>query len=325
MFLRGNLARAGLVDRGERHQGTYAAAYHAGRIVGVVAQAWNGMLLVGAPRGLLAAGDAVVRTTGRPVAGLCGAPEQVQALRSHLGLLEVPTAMDSREVLFGLDLGLLRVPAALARGEVSARRAVAADRDTLLAWSRAYSVETLGDAPGPDLDAHVAESVDAAVALGRSWVLEAGGALVAKTGFNAATPDCVQVGGGVHAAVPALPGSRALRGGRVAARCPPGGRRPVHPLHRAGQRARAGVLPGAGLPGARRLRPGVVAAGHAGRMTAAGEAGGCPAQAHSTGPGAIRQRRRGEQSTILGKVSQFRLHCPRGPLVGPAPRDSLPR
>lgn len=49
MFLRGNARAAGLVDRGERQQATYAAAFEDGRIVAVAAHCWNGNVILQAP------------------------------------------------------------------------------------------------------------------------------------------------------------------------------------------------------------------------------------------------------------------------------------
>ena len=51
MFLRSNARSAGLTDRGEPTQATYVAALDGGRIAGVAAHCWNGMVLVQAPDG----------------------------------------------------------------------------------------------------------------------------------------------------------------------------------------------------------------------------------------------------------------------------------
>ncbi|HEY2743130.1 MAG TPA: GNAT family N-acetyltransferase, partial [Polyangia bacterium] len=46
MFLRGNARAAGLVDRGQRFEGTYVAGREAGAIVAVAACFWNGNVMV---------------------------------------------------------------------------------------------------------------------------------------------------------------------------------------------------------------------------------------------------------------------------------------
>src|SRR5260370_7691275 len=49
MFLRANARAAGLIDRGAPLEATYVAALAGGRITGVAAHCWNGMVLVQAP------------------------------------------------------------------------------------------------------------------------------------------------------------------------------------------------------------------------------------------------------------------------------------
>src|SRR5260370_13079214 len=49
MFLRANALAAGLIDRGAPLEATYVAALAGGRITGVAAHCWNGMVLVQAP------------------------------------------------------------------------------------------------------------------------------------------------------------------------------------------------------------------------------------------------------------------------------------
>jgi len=67
MFLRSNARSAGLTDRGQPMQATYVAALEGGRIAGVAAHCWNGMVLVQAPEGGHAAAAALeaVRRSGR--------------------------------------------------------------------------------------------------------------------------------------------------------------------------------------------------------------------------------------------------------------------
>src|SRR6266516_1333579 len=59
MFLRSNARSAGLTDRGQPMQATYVAALEGGRIAGVAAHCWNGMVLVQAPEGGHAAAAAL--------------------------------------------------------------------------------------------------------------------------------------------------------------------------------------------------------------------------------------------------------------------------
>lgn len=195
MFLQSNVQRAGLDDRGEKYQGTYAGAFRGDELVGVVAHAWNGMLLFGAPDGLERALRTAVASSGRGVQGLAGEVTQVRAARTMLGLDTAQATLDGDEILYVLDLAELRVPEALAAGRVSARRAQANDLGVLCPWGVAYKVEAVGSEPGPELDADVAEHMRAELTQGTQWIAEAEGQPVAMTRFNATTADVVQVGG----------------------------------------------------------------------------------------------------------------------------------
>src|SRR5256712_13513355 len=74
MFLRSTARSAGLTARGQPMQATYVAALEGGRIAGVAAHCWNGMVLVQAPEGGHAAAAALeaVRRSGRTVTGFSG-------------------------------------------------------------------------------------------------------------------------------------------------------------------------------------------------------------------------------------------------------------
>jgi hypothetical protein len=121
MFMRSNLRRVGLVDRGEPYEATYVAAFDRGEVVGVVGHCWNGMLLVQAPELVELLAPEVVAVSGRQVFGLSGPGEQVVRARSALGLEAAETTEDSIDALFSLELGAMRVPAALAERRVTVR------------------------------------------------------------------------------------------------------------------------------------------------------------------------------------------------------------
>lgn len=195
MFLRSNLARAGIVDRGEAFQGTYAGAFDGGgALVAVAACFWNGNVVLQAPVALAEVVRTAVRASGRVAAGLVGPWDQVVAARAALGLAGAPTTLDSREALFTLALADLVVPEALAAGRVRARHQTDADLAITVPWRLAYCAEALGMTPTPALEA--AQRAELAAAHARSWILEdEAGRPLAFTGFNAALPDVVQIGG----------------------------------------------------------------------------------------------------------------------------------
>src|SRR4029079_8214927 len=113
MFLRANARRAGLTYRGATGAATYAGVVRDGRIAGIAAHCWNGMVLLQAPEDAADLARACVRLSGRAVTGLSGPLEQVQSARSALQIDDADLALDGAEGLYALDLAELIVPDAL--------------------------------------------------------------------------------------------------------------------------------------------------------------------------------------------------------------------
>lgn len=195
MFLRGNLRRAGIVDRGQRFGGTYVAAFEDDAVVGAAAHFWNGNLVVEAPDGLDAIARCAVSSTGRAVNGVLGPWDQTQRVLAVLTLDVATASLATRDGLFALPLCDLRVPALLERAEVACRRPRSDELDRLASWQTAYHIEILGARDGPELRERVRASLLEMNEAGTHWVLEVDGAPVAYSAFNAVLPDCVQVGG----------------------------------------------------------------------------------------------------------------------------------
>jgi len=197
MFLRSNARSAGLTDRGEPMQATYVAALDGGRIAGVAAHCWNGMVLVQAPDG----GDAgvvareAVRRSGRTVTGFSGPWSQVVAAREALGLGTAPTAKNSRDELYVLDLARLVLPPELAGGALRCRHPAERELELLVDWRVRFAVEALGATDGPDLRQASTDDVRLQHERGTDWLLLAGAAPVSYSVFNAMLPDIVQIGG----------------------------------------------------------------------------------------------------------------------------------
>ncbi|MGH7333723.1 MAG: GNAT family N-acetyltransferase [Candidatus Rokuibacteriota bacterium] len=194
MFLRSNLQTSGLIDRGETYPATHAAALENGAIVAVAAHTWTGNLLLQAPAGQLPdVVRAAVARSGRKVAGLIGPWGQVVAARDALGFGRTPTALNSREILYALDLARLVVPHDLARGRVRCRRPRSEELDLLVDWRIAYDLETLSDPGDPAVCRRKVEDLHSD---GRDFILVTeADEPVASSAFNAVLPDAVQVGG----------------------------------------------------------------------------------------------------------------------------------
>jgi predicted GNAT family acetyltransferase len=195
MFLRSNAREAGLVYAGRRLQALYLGAFRAGRLIGVAAHAWNGMVLLQAPEATSRIVRACIERSRRPVIGLTGPLAQVHEARRELGLESAPAALQEDEILYVLDLAQLVLPAALLDGRVHARSPSADERDLICSWRLGYELECLGRADTEATRRSCEAAVDAQLAEGTAWVAVASQRAVSYTAFNAHLPDIVQVGG----------------------------------------------------------------------------------------------------------------------------------
>jgi len=194
MFLRANLAAAGLVDTGGPYTGTYVGALQSDRVVAVAALFWNGNLMLQAPDHLGPVLAHLSRLAVRPIRGMLGPHGQAIEARRLLGLADAPTRTDSHEDLFALDLADLIAPAPLADGRWLARRTRDDDLPQVKAWRLAANLESSTIADTPELRAEVEEFVERCHRERVWWVLEEEGRLVAMSNFNARIPDTVQIG-----------------------------------------------------------------------------------------------------------------------------------
>jgi ribosomal protein S18 acetylase RimI-like enzyme len=195
MLLLSNLSLAGLAFEGHSYQGEYFAAMDGDAIRGVVAHAWNGMVVCQAPNHAGQLAKVAVTQTGRAIAGLVGPWDQVGEVRTELGLTGRPTALNSREDLFALDLSALLVPEQLRAGQWVVRRPRPEEHKRLVAWRLAYRIEALGEVDEPKLRDGSVDDVERLISRNSQFVLIAGDEMVAAASFNAGLPDLVQIGG----------------------------------------------------------------------------------------------------------------------------------
>ena len=197
MFLLANAHTAGLVDRGEALQGTYVAAREEGRIIGVAAHFWNGMLV------LQASDEAILETVARAalsrsrrdLRGLAGPRSQIDRALRSLGLRSRPASCDTREKLYALDLRELRPPEGLASGRLVCRPPLDGELGLLAGWRADFSIESLGLSGTSELESVSRGEVERLQREKNQWVLIDEGRLVSYSGLNARLPDVVQVGG----------------------------------------------------------------------------------------------------------------------------------
>jgi predicted GNAT family acetyltransferase len=195
MFLIGNMRAGGLIDRGESLQGTYVGAFQDQALIAVVAHYWNGNLVLQAPVYLKQLWREAVAGSHRPVQGLIGLPDQVQAVFNELALQPSEVQLDETEKLYSLHLPALRFPHQLQTRRWTGRRATMSDLDLLSRWRADYSVETLGATQTPELVEESRVMTARSINRGAIWVLEDGDRIVSTSAFNTAIDEAVQVGG----------------------------------------------------------------------------------------------------------------------------------
>lgn len=195
MFLLSNAQRAGLVDRGRPYEATYVAGFSSGRIIAVVAHAWNGMLVLQAPTGGAALASLAVTRSGRDVAGLTGPAAQVQEARKALGLDRLVGRYDSVERLYGLDLDQVVVPEPLRNGTLACRAPRPNEIPIIVDWRIAYGRELLGAKDSPFLAETSRREIEILDHNGDLALLLDAKDPVAFAAINAAWQDLIQLGG----------------------------------------------------------------------------------------------------------------------------------
>jgi uncharacterized protein len=190
MFLRSNLARAGIEYHGRTFEAVYVGAFDEGALTGVAAHCWNGNLLVAGGESAAALARCAVSASGRPVAGILGAFAEVVAARAGLDLEAAPTNYAAREILFDLALDALVLP------EVVHCRPVADDElEAMVDWRMQFRAEAMGMHDPPEMRAVQRALVAGLHARGEHFVAIVDGAIVSYSAFNATLPDIVQIGG----------------------------------------------------------------------------------------------------------------------------------
>lgn len=195
MFLIGNMRSAGLSDNGQTYQGTYAAAFENGKIVGAVAHYWNQNLVFQATVHLDDLWRAAVGASKRPIKGLIGPHDQVGAVKATLDIDDSVVQLDETEKLYSLELDNLIEPDELRSGKVHGRRMESHDLELVTKWQTAFSIEALGEKDSPQLRAECRASTERYLKEQRTWILEDRDRPVACSSFNTAIKEAVQVGG----------------------------------------------------------------------------------------------------------------------------------
>lgn len=192
MILLGNMVRSGIIDGPEPYMGRYAATVENGRITGVAAHYWNGMLLLCAPE--LTAKVAAAAAKGRHIAGILGPWQQALSAQDALDLAGSDCLLRSKEILMSLRLEELRVPEAWPNQQPSWRLATRDDLSLLAEWREKFRLETMEDTESRALTQQCESEVARWIAEENLFLLLDGGRPVSCCCFTVRLTDAVQVG-----------------------------------------------------------------------------------------------------------------------------------
>ncbi len=195
MFLRAGLYRSGLEPGEGRTHGVWIGAWMEGELVGVLSHFRLGNVVLQAPRALPALLERLAEHRRQPIHGFVGPRTQVVAAHTHPRSPTTEPKLDNVEILLDLELRDLVVPPALEVGEVRCVVPSEADLELLTRWGVAYSRETMGIEAGQRAVRAWRKRGRDGIREQRIFMLLRDGEPVSMSGFNAALPDCVQIGG----------------------------------------------------------------------------------------------------------------------------------
>jgi predicted GNAT family acetyltransferase len=195
MFLRSNALRVGLVYRDAPFHALYAGVFDDGNLIGVIAHAWSGMVLLQCPGNLDELAQRCIAWSGRKVTGFAGPADQVRRAQIALHVADAPSKMAEEESLYALDLTELKVPTALKTGEIVCRAPLPEERNLLCSWRSAYDIETLGSTDSEETRNRAAAALDHQIAERNAWIAIRNSEPVSLSAFNASLADIVQLGG----------------------------------------------------------------------------------------------------------------------------------
>lgn len=194
MFLLNNVRHSGIVEGGERFQGTYVAAFQGAEIVGAAAHYWNGNLMPQAGADVALAPElarAVLRASGRALKGVVGERENCMSLIRALGIEHSRYRVFESEGLYTLPIRSMRIPVLAAQ----VRRAKREDSEALIRFYRDYNIEALNESDEAAALADAITLVENRMQSQTQFVLEQGGEIVAASSFNATVDSFAQIGG----------------------------------------------------------------------------------------------------------------------------------
>ena len=192
MFLRSNMARAGLEYEDRDYAGEYWGVFDGEKITGVLAHYWNGNVMMQCPslNDLLRLTTTFLEEKTRKVKGVLGLEEQAAIVINMLEISDENFAINNTEGLYALDLDNMVMPDIKGYSLISPTEM---DQDLLFGWMRDYDIEALGFEDGPALYEHINQRIER-MKDGSIYTLVHNNKPVSLAGCNARIEDMNQIG-----------------------------------------------------------------------------------------------------------------------------------
>ena len=163
MHMRSNVKRAGLNsddENLEKHQGIYYAYINSNEdIEGVIAYFWNKNIIMQTGPHLKELFKALA-DEDISFHGLLGPASQVRRVIDFLSVPEDKLQVSWDEKLYALQLDKLKTPAPLENQEVQVRGYKASDKNLVLNWRKAFSIESLNAKDDELLDERARQEIE---------------------------------------------------------------------------------------------------------------------------------------------------------------------
>lgn len=197
MFLMGNARLSGFKYKPEPYHGFYLGSFEdSGKMDGVLAQFWNGNIMMQAPNKevLSRLVHEFQKVAPRSIQGFLGETLQARTVMKELCLENADYAVNNEEDLYVLDLNGPAFSHFAVPHDYTLLNAMKVDRQVLSEWFTAYEIEALGGKNNEALKERINDRVERTLIGTDCWALIVDGMPVALSGFNSRLPDIVQIG-----------------------------------------------------------------------------------------------------------------------------------
>ncbi len=198
LFMLSNLSKTQVEYFGQAFEGNYIGAFLGESLQAVIVQYWNGNIMAQGGNTDLLKIWAFMQSELRPVQGFVGDNRVCCLLKDEyekIKPLEISYALESKEVLYSLELSDLKRPQRFSEAGFDVRLATDDDVPFLLPWMNDYNVEALNAPQTDEASERHLEALMQRIHSKTCFVLWHDKKPLSTSSFNATVHPYVQVGG----------------------------------------------------------------------------------------------------------------------------------